>query len=234
MKNILKNLPVFLSGVLLFIVSCNAQEKNSLDPDTFQSQIKEKNIQLLDVRTSSEYSSGHIAGALQADWLQKDQFADRVQHLDKNAPVYVYCAAGSRSSAAAIWMREAGFSNVLELKGGFNGWKMAQKPVEAMTKTTQLTMEQFNEMIKGQETVLVDFGAPWCPPCKKMEPVINQIEKESPQTKVVRIDGGVHINLMAALQVEALPTFIVYKKGSETWRKQGIVALQELNSQLHQ
>jgi rhodanese-related sulfurtransferase len=232
MKKILINLPVFLSAFLLF-VACNAQEKNLLDADTFQSQIKEKNVQLLDVRTATEYSTGHIAGALQADWLQKDQFADRVQHLDKKAPVYVYCAAGPRSTAAAAWLREEGFSDVRELKGGFNGWKMAQKPIEAQVKTTQLTMEQFHQMINGQETVLVDFGAPWCPPCKKMEPVVNQVEKENSKTKVIRIDGGIHTNLMAALQVDALPTFIVFKKGNETWRKQGIVALSELNTQLH-
>lgn len=232
MKKILKNLPVFLSATLLFI-ACNAQEKNQLDADAFQTQIKEKNVQLLDVRTASEYSSGHIAGALQADWLQKDQFADRVQHLDKNAPVFVYCAAGPRSTAAAVWMRENGFSDVRELKGGFTGWKMAQKPVEAQAKTTQLTMDQFRQMIDGHETVLVDFGAPWCPPCKKMEPVVNQVEKESTNAKVIRIDGGIHTNLMAALQVEALPTFIVFKKGNETWRKQGIISLTELNNQLH-
>jgi thioredoxin len=79
--------------------------------------------------------------------------------------------------------------------------------------------------------VLVDFGAEWCPPCKKMEPVIAEFLKEqSEKVKLVKMDGGNEIELMKTLKVDALPTFILYKKGQESIRKQGVMTKEELNA----
>jgi rhodanese-related sulfurtransferase len=79
----------------------------------------------LDVRTAGEYQSGHFKNSLQADWLNKEQFTDRIKYLDKNKPLLVYCASGVRSGAAAKWLLENGFTDVQNLKGGwFHGsWK---------------------------------------------------------------------------------------------------------------
>jgi thioredoxin-like negative regulator of GroEL len=82
--------------------------------------------------------------------------------------------------------------------------------------------------VQKNETILVDFGATWCPPCKKMEPVLATLQqKAAGKYNLVKIDGGVHLTIMQQLKVEALPTFIIYKNGKEVWRKQGIVNLEE-------
>jgi thioredoxin-like negative regulator of GroEL len=87
------------------------------------------------------------------------------------------------------------------------------------------TLFLFNNSIKSAQFVLVDFGAEWCPPCKKMEPVLKDFMNEnSSKLTLVKMDGGIETALMKSLNVEALPTFILYKNGVEVKRKQGLVS----------
>ena len=219
---------LFLSGL-----QGMAQQDSTrrLNAENFEKAITATDIQVLDVRTAAEYKTGHIKNALQADWTQQAQFTDRIQFVDKQKPVYIYCLVGGRSAAAADWMRKNGFEKVIELEGGTNAWKKAGKPLEGMETQPQLTMEQYLEKIPVDETVLVDFGAEWCPPCVKMKPLIDELEQKEHIT-VIRIDAGVHTNLVNELGIEPIPVFIVYKKGKEIWRKQGIVTKEELMKQL--
>ena len=48
----------------------------------------------------------------------------------------------------------------------------------------------------------------------------------------LKIDAGVHTELMKSMNIEPIPVFIIYKKGKEVWRKQGIVSKDELAAQL--
>jgi len=222
--------------VLLFTtISCRGQQDSNrkIGPDKFEKGISKQGIQVLDVRTSGEYQGGHIKNALLADWNNKDQFNDRIKYVDKDKPVYIYCAVGGRSTAAAAWMRENGFINVLELNGGFNEWKKERKPVEGMSDEPQMTIEQYWAKIPKDKTTLVDFGASWCPPCVKMTPVINELEsRKDLNFLLVKIDAGLHTEIQKALNIEPIPVFIVYKEGKEIWRKQGVVSKEELMAQL--
>jgi rhodanese-related sulfurtransferase len=214
-------------------IACSAQQgSKQITAGEFDKGIAAGNIQLLDVRTAGEYKTGHLKNALLADWNNESQFKDRTQHLDKKKPVYVYCLSGARSSAAAEWLQQQGYTAV-SLKGGINAWKQANKPVEGASNIPQMTLEEYQASIPLTETVLVDFGADWCPPCKKMEPVLEQLKTEKKdQFKFIRIDGGVHTNVMKAMNVDALPVFIIYKNGKEIWRKQGMATLEEFTSRL--
>lgn len=207
--------------------------KTELSPDAFQQQIAQKDVQVLDVRTPGEYQKGHIANSLQADWNDRPQFIDRVAALDKTKPVYVYCLAGGRSAAAAEWMRANGYATVVGLKGGINAWKSADKPLEGVMAVKAVSLNEYQALVNRQGWILVDFGAVWCPPCKKMQPVIDQLIKEAGSAlTLVNMDGGSQTELMKALKVEGLPTFILYKNGQEKWRKQGITTLEEFKQQL--
>lgn len=189
--------------------------------------------QLLDVRTAKEFQSGHLKNALQADWLKKAEFADRVKYLDKSKPVLVYCASGIRSGAAAKWLHENGFTNVQNLSGGITAWKMDGKPVDAPSAVVQLTAENYAALLQTASFTLVEFGAEWCPPCKKMEPVLKQLQNDPGiKFKLVKIDADAATELMKAQKIELIPSFIVYKNGKETWRKSGVAELAELKMQL--
>ncbi len=198
--------------------------------DEFEKGIEKGNALVLDVRTSAEFNTGHIKNAFQADWTKRDQFNDRTQYLDKNKTVYIYCQSGVRSDAAAQLLRSKGYK-VINLEGGFTSWKKSGKPVEGLVEENKISNDQYVDFTNASKLVMVDFGASWCPPCKKMEPVVEDIKKNmAAKISVKFVDGGVNTDLMNTWKVEALPTFIIYKEGKEVWRKQGIVSLEEFTT----
>ena len=214
-----------------FLLGCNstAQTNTEVSADIFEKGLADIQIQLLDVRTAGEFRSGHIKNSLQANWNDRKEFEKRTEAIDKNKPVYIYCLSGPRSSAAASWLREKGFVNVVELKGGFSNWKRTGKPVEGMANIQQMTFAEYQQQITGKKYVLVDFGAEWCPPCRKMEPEINAFIATNKNVTLLKIDGGVHTDLMKQLNVEGIPTLLFLKNGTELWRKNGEVEKDELN-----
>jgi thioredoxin len=229
----------YLNNIILTLVfsisifSCTAQTKNKLTANEFEKEITTKeNIQILDVRTPKEFFEGHIKNALQADWNDKAEFERRLAFVDKNKPVYVYCLAGGRSAAAADKMRTAGYT-VYELNGGTNAWRAASKPLEGAGTEKQMTMEAFNTSINASKTVLVDFGASWCPPCIQMEPVLKSLQQNNQgKFTFVKVDGGRDQDILQTYKVTALPVFIVFKDGKQVWRKDGIATEKEIADQI--
>lgn len=212
--------------VMLAGCKTDAQSTN-LSVNEFEKQIS-ADKQLLDVRTAEEYKSGHIDKALQADWKNQTEFMERIKSIDKNKTVLIYCLGGGRSKAAAAWMRENGFTSVLELDGGINAWKQNNKPVVGASNSPQMSLTDYASKINGS-TVLVDFGAEWCPPCKKMEPILQQLQNDlKGNFNLVKVDGGNDIDVMKQESVTALPVFIVYKNGKQVWRQQGVVSYNDL------
>ena len=232
MKHLLHTATAFILSIS--VLSCTAQTNTALTTNEFESGIGAKDsIQILDVRTPGEYNSGHIKGALLADWNNKEEFNRRVAFIDKNKPVYIYCLAGGRSAAAAKKMRAEGYENVYELKGGINGWKADNKPLEGKSDAKQMSMDEFNGVINSSKTVLVDFGAEWCPPCRKMEPVLKSLQTNYPnQFLLVKVDGGKDDDILKAYNVTALPVFILFKDGKQVWRKDGVATEKEISVQL--
>jgi thioredoxin len=217
----------------LFLYSCTAQVKTSLSADEFEKAISKDSIQILDVRTPAEYTSGHIKNTLLANWNDAAEFNRRIAFVDKTKPVYVYCLAGGRSAAAAEKMRGMGFENVYELKGGINAWKAGNKSLEGSSTAKQMSINEFNVAINSSKTVLVDFGANWCPPCKKMEPVLQSLQKNNEgKFTLVKVDGGNDETILQEYKVTALPVFIIFKDGKQVWRKDGVADEKEIAAQL--
>lgn len=211
-----------------------AQNTATLDANQFEKQMSSiDSVQILDVRTAGEYNTGHIKNALQADWNDKKEFERRISFIDKNKPVYVYCLSSGRSGAAAKAMNSLGYQNIIVLKDGLNAWKLANKPIEGKSDEKQMTIEQYNSFTKKDKIVLVDFGAVWCAPCKKMEPVIKELQsKHTNKFKFVKVNGGNDIEVMKQNEVTVLPVFIIYKNGKQVWRKDGIATVSEMEAAL--
>jgi rhodanese-related sulfurtransferase len=213
----------------LFFFSCNAQNKQVLSVDEFEKGMLKDSAQILDVRTVGEYNSGHLENALWADWNNEKEFDRRSAFIDKKRPVYVYCLSGGRSASAANKMRKQGY-NVYELKGGINAWKAGNKNIAGKSNEKQMTIDEYNIGIASNTTVLVDFGATWCPPCKAMEPIVQNLQKKyAEKFTLLKVDGGKDEVLLKKYNVTALPVFIVYKNGKEVWRKDGVATEKELD-----
>ncbi|WP_276503021.1 thioredoxin domain-containing protein [Terrimonas pollutisoli] len=219
-------------SVGLFI-SCNSvAQKLNLSVAEFEKAISQPNSQILDVRTFGEYQSGHLANALLADWTNQTEFQSRINALDKNKTVYTYCLSGARSNDAAQWLRKNGFT-VYNLADGITAWKKNSKPIIQATTAKQITLEEYMSQIPANKTALVDFGAEWCPPCKKMAPVLDSLQaKHGSKFQLIKIDGGLQTELCKTLGIESFPTFIIYKKGKASWQKQGLVDIKEFEAQL--
>jgi len=221
-----------LTTVLISCAQSGANQSTTLSAVAFKEAITQKAVQVLDVRTSGEFNGGHIPRALQANWLDKKEFADRTQHLDKSKPVYVYCQVGGRSASAQTYLAEQGYK-VINLEGGMSNWKMNSFPVEGNGDKAQMRITDFEKTIASNDYVLVEVGGEWCPPCRKMLPVLAELkQKPAHPFYFLAVDGGIDIEVMKAIHSEALPTFIMYKHGKEVWRNQGITSLDAFNTAL--
>jgi rhodanese-related sulfurtransferase len=230
----MKNRILYILSTAFFLLSCNSNAQN-VDAGTFEQKINAGGVQVLDVRTAGEYSGSHLKNVMLADWTNKAQFEERVKYLDKNKTLLVYCAAGGRSGQAAVWLKEQGFKEVVNLQGGITAWNAAGKPVVREGGAVELSTAAFNATIASSGIVLVDIGATWCPPCKKMEPILDELSKTlQGKYTLLKVDGGNDVTVMKELGAAVLPTFMVYKNGKLSWKKEGIVSLEELKSALTQ
>lgn len=84
---------------------------------------------VLDVRTPSEFTEGHIRGARNID-INGASFDESLRALDTSVSYIVNCQSGRRSSRAVSLMHERGFTKATNLAGGIEEWKKAGFPVE--------------------------------------------------------------------------------------------------------
>ena len=125
---------LFFILLLLFTASCSSAQNTTVSPSEFQKAVKEKGVQVLDVRTPEEYDEGFISGAVLANWNDQTSFQQGIADLDKTQTVYIYCKSGRRSAAAQEWMLANGFTKVVNLEGGILAWNEAGLPTEKPKK----------------------------------------------------------------------------------------------------
>jgi rhodanese-related sulfurtransferase len=76
---------------------------------------------LLDIRTEAEYKAGHIRGAR---WFPRGKLEYYIQEVVKNpdSKIVLYCRTGGRSALATLTLKDMGYTNVVDLEGGFREW----------------------------------------------------------------------------------------------------------------
>lgn len=226
------HLNTFLAFAVLFGITASLALAQTVDVDTFEKGLDD-GVQLLDVRTPEEYQQGHLENAMLANWKDKEEFMRRISAMDKSKPVYIYCLSGGRSAAAKKALEEEGFANVVELDGGITAWRQADKPEISLKKTEEISDASYAAMLQSAPIVLVDFGASWCPPCRRMEPVMEALTaKVSAKVPIIKLDGSSQTTLMKTHNVSVMPTYILYKNGKEVWRKSGMMTLEEFERTL--
>lgn len=92
---------------------------------------------------------------------------------------------------------------------------------------------EYDQIINATPVVLVEFFATWCPHCKRMMPVVEQIrELLSGSADIYQLDIDQNDEVAQVQEVESVPTFIIYRKGREMWRQSGEIDGQELLSKI--
>jgi len=128
----------FASGVAFHCESARADQKTNaptgvtvvtnVQTEVAAKLVAEGKVVVLDVRTPGEFAEGHIAGATNINFMDKD-FATQVGKLDRDKVYLVYCAVGGRSKRCLPQLQKLGFKQIYHFDGGFSAWEEAGKPV---------------------------------------------------------------------------------------------------------
>jgi thioredoxin len=225
----------FISVISFILFSCNGQSSpavKTIDAKTYSEKINATpKPQILDVRTPEEYATGHIENSDNVNW-NSESFVLRTDKYDKTKPVFVYCKIGGRSIKAANKLAELGFTTIYNLDGGMLKWEAAglSKPDD---KIIGLCGQEYAELLNTDKEVLVNFYAPWCAPCKKMEPYILKMQKEmGDKVIIIRLNADENKTIMQDLKISELPTLLLYKNKAIKWQNSGFISEEDLKKQL--
>lgn len=137
MKTVKMMVAVLLMGSSLITMACSGGNSEGQEQTQGQTpMVKDISVSefntlrndqpgiILDVRTPGEVAGGTVPGAIVID-ITDSEFEKKVNELDKNATIYVYCKAGGRSANASDKMNDWGFQKVYNVTGGFDAWSSA-------------------------------------------------------------------------------------------------------------
>ena len=225
---------LFTILAIFMLSSCNGQSSKSISiaPTEFAEKIKAtQKPQILDVRTPEEYMDEHLDNAENINW-NSDNFAEKTAGYNKSKPIFVYCLSGGRSRKAAVKLEELGFKNIYELDGGLMKWNAAglSKPSD---KIIGMCSQEYSELLNSDKTVLIDFYADWCEPCKKMSPYLKQMQIDlKDKLVIVRLNADENKTLISEMKIDELPTLLLYKNKEIKWRHSGFISEEDLKKQL--
>jgi thioredoxin 1 len=230
----MKKYALLVLPVLLFLTACGQKSAYKVvDARQFQKLVTEEKGIVIDVRTESEFSNGHIANAGNLNIYAPD-FKSKLLLLPKDQPIYLYCLSGNRSQAAAKILSENGYTQVYNLQGGIMEWNVQNLPLitESNAKPDTengMEPEQFASLIRSDELVFVDFYATWCGPCRKMMPMIDALKEEyKGKVSIIKVNVDASKNLTRELKLNSVPSFALYRKGELLFSKSGTVTREEL------
>lgn len=120
---------LLLFAIVAFTVTaCSSASVALISPDAYVAQFMETNAEhlLIDVRTASEYASGHIEGSIN---IPVEEIASRLSEIPTDIPLVIYCRSGNRSAQAAGILSRNNYSDIYDL-GGIISWTNAGYAVQ--------------------------------------------------------------------------------------------------------
>ena len=88
---------------------------------------------------------------------------------------------------------------------------------------------KFNDIIDGNDLVLVDFYADWCGPCKMMSPILQEVKANLKEgVKIIKVNVDQHQDLASHFMVRGVPTLMLFKTGKMLWHQSGVLSAKDL------
>ena len=99
--------------------------------------------------------------------------------------------------------------------------------------TAVITKENFqSEVLDTQGTVLIDFWADWCGPCRMLSPIVDEVAAQHSDVKVGKVDIDAQPELASRFGVMSIPTLIVFKNGQKVGESVGLVPKENIEALL--
>lgn len=95
--------------------------------------------------------------------------------------------------------------------------------------TTEITGANLQETVQGDGIVVLDFWADWCGPCKRFAPIFEQASEENPDAVFGKVDTEANQELSAALQIQSIPTLMLFRDGVLLARESGLLPGKAIN-----
>lgn len=93
----------------------------------------------------------------------------------------------------------------------------------------KVSSENFEkEVLQANQTVLVDFFANWCGPCKMLSPIVDEVADEVNNVKVCKVNIDESRDLASKYEIMSIPTLLVFKNGSVVNTSLGLVSKQKI------
>ena len=94
-----------------------------------------------------------------------------------------------------------------------------------------ITKENFDrEVLKAEGTVLIDFWATWCGPCRMLSPIVDEVASEHPDVKVGKINVDEQPELAQQFGIMSIPTLLVFKNGKKVQESVGLIPKEKVES----
>ena len=242
--NFFLNIHLFLSITILGFSCSNSSSKNiekiietntiqNLEASVFEAKLSASNGILLDVRTEEEISQGYIPGASFIN-LYDENFNQKINFIQKDKPVFVYCKMGGRSAKAAQELLSIGFKEVYNLTGGIQAWYnngyIINQDSISNPVSQEFSIDQFDEMLNSSKVpIVICFQTKWCLPCKQMNPIIKDLaDSLKDSINILKIDLDRNLAIATKLNVKSVPTFVGVINGNEQWRRVGFTEKKDL------
>ena len=101
------------------------------------------------------------------------------------------------------------------------------------SKVLTLTAENFDaQALAADRVAVVDFWAPWCPPCRALAPTIAALAEERPDVVVGKLDVDDHPAIAERYGIQSIPTVLVFRNGTLASRSIGLVPIDRLREML--
>ena len=98
-----------------------------------------------------------------------------------------------------------------------------------MSLEMTITKENFEkEVLQSDRTVLIDFWAPWCMPCRMLAPTLEEIAAERPDIKVCKVNTDEQMELAVRFGITSIPALFVIKDGKAIERLEGLRPKEEI------